>query len=136
LRGLSTIRPTWDEYAMAAAEWAKTRAACSRRQVGAAIFDQNHAIVSTGYNGVAAGQLNCSEGGCPRGLLSYAEQPAYGSYANCNGYHAEDNAIWTAHVRHLDLTGFTIYVTHDPCADCTRLIMEAGIVRVVSPGIQ
>lgn len=126
-------RPTWDEYAMLLATAASTRAACSRRQVGAAILDEEHRVMGTGYNGVGAGYLNCSDGGCPRGLLSYGECPAYGSYENCVGYHAEHNAIQSAEARGLDLTGCTIYVTHDPCADCTARIERAGITRVISP---
>jgi len=129
-------RPTWDEYGEMFAKVAATRAACSRRQVGAAIMDQRHDIVGTGYNGVAAGRLNCSDGGCPRGLLSYDECPAYGGYSNCEGYHAEDNAIWHAQTRRVDLTGCTIYVTHDPCTDCAALIEQAGITRVISPNFR
>lgn len=129
------VRPTWHEYKKAAAEWAKTRAPCNRRQVGAAIFDEHHYIVSSGYNGVAAGLLNCSDGGCPRGQLSYDECPAFGSYANCNGKHAERNAIESAverGLRHL-LTRGSIYVTHDPCADCAALITEVELAHVFSP---
>jgi dCMP deaminase len=127
------IRPTWDEYGMILATAASTRAACSRRQVGAVITDQQNRVIATGYNGVPSGQLNCSEGGCPRGRMTYDECPAYGSYSNCKGYHAERNARDTAVARGLDLTGCNIYVTHDPCADCTALIEEAGITRVISP---
>lgn len=128
-------RPTWDEYGMMFAQVAAVRAACSRRQVGAALMDERHDIVGTGYNGVAAGRLNCSDGGCPRGLLSYDECPAYSGYNNCEGYHAEDNAIWHAQTRRVDLTRCTIYVTHDPCTDCAALIAEKGVARVVSPGV-
>ncbi len=129
------VRPTWDEYGMIIAQAVLTRAACSRRQVGAVILDAEHRVVATGYNGVLAGETNCSDGGCPRGLLSYTERPAYGSYSDCRGRHAEHNAIQTAQDRGMHLTGTTIYVTHDPCADCTDKIMRAGIIRVVSPNI-
>lgn len=118
---------------MILAQAARLRAACSRRQVGAAILDAEHDTVSTGYNGVPAGDTNCSDGGCPRGLLSYDDCPAYGSYGNCVGRHAEHNAIRSAHKRGIDLTGTTIYVTHDPCADCAERIVRAGIERVISP---
>lgn len=129
------VRPTWDEYGMLIAQAVSKRAACSRRQVGAVIFDEQHRILSTGYNGVRSGDLNCSDGGCPRGLLSYSDCPPYGSYSNCKGYHAEHNAIQTAQDRGLGLTGATIYVIHEPCEDCSQRIMEAGIIRVVSPNI-
>lgn len=117
------------------AQTAAARAACSRRQVGAALMDENHAIVATGYNGVPAGRLNCSDGGCPRGRLTYDECPAYGGYDNCEGWHAERNCIYYAEMRGVDLTGCTLGVTHDPCDDCTALIAEKGVLRVVSPGV-
>lgn len=126
-------RPSWDEYGMILAQAVLTRAACSRRQVGAVILDEQHRVVSTGYNGVPSGDTNCSDGGCPRGLLDYNELPPYASYSNCRGRHAEHNAIRTAQDRDLPLTNCTIYVTHDPCADCAARIERAGITRVISP---
>lgn len=130
----SVNRPSWDEYGMLLAQAASKRAACSRRQVGAAILSNTtHSTIATGYNGVVAGQLNCSDGGCPRGRLSYEECPPYGSYSNCVGYHAEFNAIFDAQQRGQDLTDCTLYVTHDPCEQCTSDIERAGIIRVISP---
>ncbi len=134
-------RPNWDEYGMLLAQAVLTRAACSRRQVGAVILDEQHRVVATGYNGTVSGSVNCSDGGCPRGLLSYDDCPAYGSYSNCVGLHAEHNAIETARERHalnwpeglFHLTGCTIYVTHVPCADCMERIILVGITNVISP---
>lgn len=121
---------------MIIAQAASTRAACRRRQVGAAIFhSETHSTIATGYNGVERGRLNCSDGGCPRGRLSYDECPAYGSYDNCEGYHAERNAIKDALDRGQDLTQCYICVTHDPCTDCAALITEVGLQRVISPGV-
>lgn len=123
-------RMTWDEYGLSLAHAASLRVACNRRQVGAVIMDLSHRVVSMGYNGTPAGMVNCSDGGCPRGQLSYDECPAFGSYSNCTGGHAEDNAIEYADV---DLTGFTIYITCAPCDDCRLLIHNAGIKRAVWP---
>lgn len=122
------MRPTWDQYGLKLAQVAAIRAACTRRQVGAVILSTDHRVVSCGYNGVTSGETHCTDGGCPRGLLSYDECPELGSYANCNGRHAEPNAIDNAMT---SVEGYTIYVTRAPCTDCFQLIRDAGIARVV-----
>jgi len=96
-------------------------------------MDETHHVISLGYNGTQAGEVNCSDGGCPRGALTYDELPAYGSYSNCKGFHAEVNAIIDAHRRGMSVEDCTIYVTFAPCSDCSRFIEESGITRVVCP---
>lgn len=103
---------------------------CTRRQVGA-ILVQNNVIVAEGYNGVSSGEVHCVDGGCPRGLLSYAEAPAgvdYNLYP-CHAIHAEHNAILRAGIDRCK--GATLYVTDEPCTQCTVLIKHVGIERVV-----
>lgn len=124
-------RPTWDEYGLLLATAAASRAACNRSQVGAAVLDQAHRVVSCGYNGVPAGELNCSDGGCPRGQLSYEQLPPLGDYSNCRGSHAEKNAIDYAAAE--ACRGSTIYITRSPCDECLTLIRRSGISRVVTP---
>lgn len=123
----------WDEYGMTLAKAAATNAACSRRQVGAAILDRDHRVIALGYNGTPKGEVNCSDGGCPRGLLTYEQCSAYGSYSNCKGKHAEVNAIEDAMRRGQRVRGMTLYVTYAPCKDCRRVIYENGLGRVCSP---
>lgn len=133
---MTTVRPTWDEYFLNIAEAVSKRSSCTRRQVGAVLVDQSHHIISTGYNGSPSGTAHCIDGACPRGKLSYEEQPAFKDYGNCIAVHAEVNALTQAMVDgwlpYLEYS--TIYITCQPCEDCARRL--ACIGRVVYPGSQ
>lgn len=124
-------RPTWDEYGLILATAAASRAACTRRQVGAVILGVDHRVVAVGYNGTAAGRANCTEGGCPRGRFTYDELPPLSDYSNCYGFHAERNAI--EHAQHHRCDGASIYITREPCGDCRDLIRGVRIARAVWP---
>ncbi|MGW0929591.1 deoxycytidylate deaminase [Streptomyces sp. NPDC002644] len=127
-------RPTWDQFYLAGARWAATRADCTRAHVGAVLVSRDHRV-SVGYNGLPAGIPGCATAGnCPRGRLSPDDCPRDSDYANCAATHAERNAITRA--RPEDLPGATLYVTREPCPACCTLINAAGIARVVvdSPG--
>jgi dCMP deaminase len=124
----------WDQYFLGIAESVSKRADCRRRLVGAVLVDEHHKIISTGYNGVKAGVKGCLEGGCPRGLLSQAEVPAFSDYNNvdspgyCVSTHAEVNAMLHAGQK---VYGATMYITDPPCEGCRKLMFNAGIERVV-----
>lgn len=125
-------RPTWDEYFTAGAQWVATRGDCTRRQVGALIVDGENRIVSTGYNGTEPGGPSCLAGECPRGRFTHDQVPADSPYTDCVASHAECNAIvWAGREK---CKGATLYVTHEPCHECARLIRAAGIGRVVVSG--
>lgn len=127
-------RLTRDEYGLQLAQAAAARADCSRRQVGAVIVSEDGSVVSTGYNGLAAGRPGCaSEGACPRGRMSYADQPADVAYeaTGCRAIHAEVNAIIRAGMARC--AGATIYVTDEPCFHCAVVIEGAKLARVVFP---
>lgn len=129
-------RPTWHEWALNVASVVATRADCTRRQVGAVILDEEHRIISTGYNGYPTDRPGClSAGACPRGQTSYAEIPKDSAYVGvsivCEAIHAEENAILYARK---DLRGSTLYSTQKPCPNCQRFIAGAGIDLVVWPG--
>lgn len=89
---------------------------CSRKKVGAIIV-KNDMIISDGYNGTPSGFDNCCE--------------------NQNGethwyvLHAEANAILKVAKSTNNCEGATLYLTLSPCKDCTKLILQAGIKRVV-----
>lgn len=105
------------------------RADCSRRQVGAIIVDQHDRVVSTGRNGSPPGGPSCLKGECPRGRMTteaVAPASSYDSGAGmCIAVHAEANAIiYGDPVR---MRGGTIYVTHEPCVGCQRLIDGMGL---------
>jgi len=102
-------------YLRMALEWAKL-SHCSRKKVGAIIV-KNRMIISDGYNGTPSGFDNCCEN----------EEGETQWYV----LHAEANAILkTAGSTH-DCTGSTLYLTMSPCRDCSKLIHQSGIKRLV-----
>jgi len=121
-------RPTWDEYFMEMAELTAKRATCSRRQVGAVITRDNRAV-ATGYNGAPRGLEHCEEkGGCLRQKLGI---PSGQRHELCRALHAEQNAIISAASMGNAIEGGTIYITHQPCVICAKMIVNAGIKRIV-----
>lgn len=129
-------RPGWDEYFINIAKAVSARATCLRRRYGAVITKDN-IIVSTGYNGAAAGVKDCMYvGKCTRKELCI---PHGERYELCHSVHAEANAIIRASVD--ELKGATIYISgadsgagecvSEPCMMCKRMILNAGIVKVV-----
>lgn len=120
------IRPGWDDYFLAIAETVAQRADCTRRRVGCVLVDGEHRIVATGYNGTAPGLPGCLAGACPRGRLTYEEQPAFTGYDNCISVHAEINALLWANGR-----GETAYLTCPPCPACRNALRAAGITRII-----
>jgi dCMP deaminase len=123
-----TRRPTWDEYFMGIAELTAKRSTCLRRNVGAVIVQQKH-IVATGYNGAPRGIDHCAErGGCLREELGI---PSGERHELCRALHAEQNAIIQAAVFGHSIEGATIYITHAPCAICSKMIINAGIRKII-----
>lgn len=120
-------RPSWDETWMDIALVIAKRAACTRSRVGAVVVVDNK-YTWLGYNGVPAGKTHCTDGGCPRGQMTFAEAPAFSAYDNCEALHAEQNAMLRAGDR---ADGGTLYVTREPC-DWDRKNMKAtGLARLV-----
>lgn len=124
------MRPTWDEYFMNIVELVKERSTCLRRKVGALIVKDKR-ILTTGYNGAPAGCVHCSEVGCIRQELNI---PSGERHELCRASHAEQNAIVQAANYGVSIKGGTIYVTAQPCVICSKLIINAGISRVVYTG--
>lgn len=121
-------RPSWDEYFMQMAELTAKRSTCLRRQVGAVIVKEKH-IIATGYNGAPRGLKHCDElGGCLREKL---QVPSGQRHELCRALHAEQNAIIQAATLGQSIEEGTIYVTHQPCAICAKMIINAGIKRIV-----
>lgn len=102
-------------YLKMALTWAEL-SHCSRKKVGAIIV-KDDAIISDGYNGTPSGFDNCCE--------------------NDNGethwyvLHAEANAILKVAKSTNNCAGATLYLTHSPCKDCSKLILQSGIKRLV-----
>ncbi len=125
------MRASWDEYFMEICEVVKTRSTCLRRQVGAVIVKDNR-IITTGYNGAPSGLKHCTElGGCERERLQI---PSGERHELCRALHAEQNAIIQASKLGSTTEGATIYITLQPCVICAKMIINAGIVRIVHRG--
>lgn len=115
-------RPSWDSYFMQIAKVVATRATCPRRSVGAVIVLDKR-ILTTGYNGAPHGLPHCSEIGCH--LVD----------GHClRALHAEQNAILQGALNGVTTKGSTVYVTCQPCNHCAKMIINAGIRRVVFEG--
>lgn len=115
-------RPSWDQYFLQIAFTVASRSTCDRAHVGAVIVRRRR-ILATGYNGSPTGLPHCDEvghliidGHCVRAL------------------HAEQNAIIQAALHGVGTDGGMIYVTHQPCLTCAKMIINAGIQRVVYVG--
>ena len=125
--GCGMQRPSWDQYFMTLANQVATRTTCLRRAVGAVIV-KDRRILATGYNGVPTGIRHCSETGCLREQLGV---PSGQRHEICRGLHAEQNAIIQAARLGSSIDGATLYCTHQPCSICAKMIVNAGIRRVV-----
>lgn len=123
-------RPSWDEYFMKIAEDVSERAICEKRKVGAVIVKDNR-ILSSGYNGAPKGFKHCSETGCLRKEMNI---PSGQRHELCRGLHAEQNAIIQAAWHGVKIEGGTMYCTYQPCSICVKMIINAGIVRLVYTG--
>lgn len=112
-------RPSWDEYFLKLAASAATRGTCDRKQVGV-ILVRDKRVLATGYNGSQPGLPHCDDvghlmidGGCQRTT------------------HAEANAVAQAARYGTYLEGCTCYSTLSPCLSCYKLLVSAGIARIV-----
>ena len=122
------MRAGWDEYFMEIADLVKTRSTCLRRNVGAVIVRENH-IISTGYNGPPSGIAHCEDlGGCYREMLNV---PSGQRHELCRALHAEQNAIIQAAKVGVSTENATIYITHQPCVICAKMIINSGIKKIV-----
>ena len=115
-----------DDYFMKIAEVVSERSTCIKRKVGVALIKDSH-ILSTGYNGSPSGFNHCTPLTCIRQNLKSGEKPEL-----CRGVHAEINCIIQAAIHGTSIQGnTTLYSTHFPCMSCLKLIINAGIKRLV-----
>jgi len=133
-------RPTKSEYYIEIARSVAMRSTCLRRRFGAVIV-KNDQIISTGYNGAPRQTPNCIDlGYCVR---TEKNIPAGQNYELCRAVHAEMNAV--IHASRLDMVGADLYLIGIevetglpvlevmPCLLCKRVIINAGIARVILP---
>ncbi len=111
---------TWDEYFMGLAHLSALRSKDPNTQVGAAIVDENHRVVSVGYNGFPTG---VSDDEFPWGREGGVLDSKYAFVV-----HAELNAILNSQ---RSVRGCTIYVSLFPCNECAKAIIQSGIKKIV-----
>jgi dCMP deaminase len=120
-------RPSWDEYFMKLAWIVAERSTCTRHHVGAVIVKDKR-ILTTGYNGAATEVQDCRSLGCLRDKLKI---PSGQRHEICRAIHAEQNAIIQSGYHGIKIKNSTLYCTHYPCVLCAKMIVNAGIKRVV-----
>jgi len=127
---MRVLRPSWDEYFMEITEVVATRSTCLRRRVGAIIVKDKR-ILATGYNGAPSGLAHCGASGCIREELHV---PSGERHELCRGLHAEQNAIIQCAVHGIGVQGATLYSTTQPCVLCSKMLINAGVKRIVFRG--
>lgn len=125
-------RPSWDEYFMNIIEILGKRGTCDRGQSGALAAKDKH-ILTTGYVGSPAGLPHCDEAGHMLMPTEYSVQKENGELSkHCvRTTHAEQNVICQAAKLGVSLDGATLYCKMEPCFVCAKMIINAGIKRVV-----
>jgi len=124
------IRPTWDEYFMELAHVIRKRSTCMRRQIGAVLVKDKR-ILATGYNGAPSGLPHCHKAGCLRKQLNI---PSGERHEICRGAHAEQNAIAQAALLGVSTRDSEIYITAQPCSVCAKILINAGVKRIMYEG--
>ncbi|MBL7576307.1 dCMP deaminase [Peptoniphilus asaccharolyticus DSM 20463] len=113
------MRKSWDEYFLEITEMVATRSTCDRAFVGCVIVNSEHRIVSTGYNGSLSGNPQCDE-------IGHTMRDGH-----CIAtIHAEMNALLYCAKEGISVKGCTAYVTHFPCLNCTKALIQAGIKAI------
>jgi dCMP deaminase len=120
-------RPSWEEYFMDITHLVAKRSTCLRRQVGAVLV-KDKKILATGYNGAPSRLEHCLDVGCLREKMGI---PSGERHELCRGLHAEQNAIIQAAYHGVEIRGATLYCTNHPCIICSKMIINAGIQKVV-----
>ena len=116
-------RPSWTQYFLNVAEVVSTRATCPRRAVGSVIVKDKQ-ILSSGYNGAVRNTSHCTEVGC---LIEDN---------HCQRViHSEVNALIQAAKYGISVNEATIYINTFPCFNCTKLLINSGIKRIIFNGM-
>lgn len=127
--------PTVGEAILAAQEFA-INANCTRRLVGAVIWNSIGMQISAGVNKMPDQMGECLRGACPRGNLSHVDVPAYADYSIgaglCHAVHAEVRAVMG--VAPAARRGGLIAITDMPCAMCVPVLLVSELRRAVWPG--
>ena len=113
-----TNRMSWDDYFMYQALLLSQRATCERLKVGAVLVRENR-MIAGGYNGSVAGDDHCIDEGC------------FVQGGHCvRTIHAEANALLQCAKFGITTENTTVYVTHFPCLQCTKQLLQAGVKEI------
>ena len=104
------------------------RSTCVKEAMGAVIVRENR-ILCTGYNGAPSGLPHCTDIGCLRDELGLRDDE---NIEICRGLHAIQNAILQAAIMGVSIKGAVLYTTNPPCITCAKMVINAGIVEVVT----
>lgn len=113
------MRKSWKEYFMDITTRVATRSTCDRAMVGCVLVNDDNRIVSTGYNGSVSGNPHCDDVG----------------HTMRDGHciatiHAEMNALLYCAKEGISVDGCSAYVTHFPCLNCTKALIQSGIKSI------
>jgi dCMP deaminase len=123
------IRPSWDEYFMNIAELVGSRGTCDRGRAGCVIV-RDRRILVTGYVGSAAGHDHCDDVG--HEMAKVIGDDGITSEHCIRTIHAEQNAIAQAAQMGIAINGGTLYCHFSPCYVCAKMLINAGIKRIVA----
>lgn len=116
----------WDKRFLEIAKVVSTWSSCYKHSVGCVIVKDNR-IIATGYNGAPSGIEPCRDRKyCYKNSLNIEKGTSM-----CFATHAEQNALIQAAKLGISIDGATMYTTTEPCSVCAKLIINAGIKRVV-----
>ena len=122
------VRPTWDEYFMEIMNAVAKRATCDRGRAGCVIA-RDRQILVTGYVGSPKSMPHCDEVG--HQIKTVTHEDGHQSQHCMRTAHAEQNAIVQAAKVGVGINGGTMYCRMTPCSACAKMIVNAGIARVV-----
>jgi len=122
------VRPTWDEYFMEITRAVAKRATCDRGR-GGCIIARDKQILVTGYVGSPKGMPHCDEVG--HQIKTTTHEDGHQTQHCTRTVHMEQNAICQAAKRGIAIDGSTLYIKYTPCYTCAKMLVNAGIERVV-----
>jgi dCMP deaminase len=122
------VRPSWDEYFLNLTELVGTRGTCNRGRSGCVIAKDKR-ILATGYVGSPVGTVHCDE--ADHEMHTVRHEDGHESRHCIRTAHAEQNAVANAARFGIALEGATLYCHMTPCYTCAKMIINAGIKRVV-----
>ncbi len=122
-------RPSWDEYFIQMADMVGTRGTCDRGYAGA-VITKNKRIISTGHAGSPVGLPHCDDVG--HEMHTVTQEDGTVSRHCIRTAHAEQNAIANAARVGVATEGATLYCKMVPCYICAKMVINAGIIRIVA----